>query len=102
MRFAIFPGLQRDISLAMLRGKTRASTILAPWVHPLTPYQYKKSNEPISLKGREAGAGYKNWLALVLGNKNDHTKPATVVKHVMERFRSVGMADEEARIWGFG
>ncbi len=82
--------------------KNKGVNYSGPWVHPLTPYQYKKPDEPISLKGREAGAGYKNWLALVLGNKNDHTEPATVVRHAMDRLRSVGMADEEARTWGFG
>ncbi len=82
--------------------KNKGINYSGPWVHPLTPYHYEKPDEPISLKGREADAGYKNWLALVLGNKNDHTEPATVVRHAIDRFRSVGMADEEARIWGFG
>jgi CRISPR system Cascade subunit CasA len=82
--------------------KNKGVNYSGPWVHPLTPYQYKKPDEPISLKGREAGEGYKNWLALVLGSKNEHTEPATVVTQVMDRLRTVGMANEEARIWGFG
>lgn len=69
------------------------------WTHPLTPYSLdsKGANAPLSIKGRQAGGGYRNWLGLVLGNDDHQPDAARVVAHFNTRVRR-----PRVRLWCFG
>lgn len=70
------------------------------WQHPLTPYDLSQAdNPPLSMKGKESGKGYGNWLGLVIGNPENNPAAAQVIKHFNEFF----VLDEiPRRIWCFG
>ena len=69
------------------------------WTHPLTPYSLDAKGEkpPISIKGRQAGRGYRDWLGLVLGNEDHQPDAAQVVKHFTTR-----QSKPSVRLWCFG
>lgn len=70
------------------------------WQHPLTPYSLDAKGEkpPLSIKGRQAGRGYRDWLGLVLGNENHQPDAARVVAH----FTAVKKPRVRTRLWCFG
>lgn len=69
------------------------------WQHPLTPYSLDAKGEkpPLSIKGRQAGKGYRDWLGLVLGNDDHQPDAAKVVAHFTVRLKK-----PRARLWCFG
>jgi len=73
------------------------------WLHPLTPYSLDPKGEkpPISIKGRQAGKGYREWLGLVLGNDDHQPDAAKVTRHFNER-RSRKEGRKGYRLWCFG
>ena len=73
------------------------------WLHPLTPYSLDPKGEkpPISIKGRQAGRGYREWLGLVLGNDDHQPDAAKVTRHFNER-RSRKEGRKGHRLWCFG
>ena len=73
------------------------------WLHPLTPYSLDPKGEkpPISIKGRQAGRGYREWLGLVLGNDDHQPDAAKVTRHFNER-RSRKEGRKGYRLWCFG
>lgn len=73
------------------------------WLHPLTPYSLDSKGEkpPISIKGRQAGKGYREWLGLVLGNDDHQPDAAKVTRHFNEK-RSRKEGRKGYRLWCFG
>lgn len=71
------------------------------WVHPLTPYSLDAKGEkpPISIKGHQAGRGYRDWLGLVLGNEEHQPDPAKVVSQFHAR---ASTARIKTKLWCFG
>lgn len=69
------------------------------WMHPLTPYSLdpKAEKPPLSIKGRQAGRGYRDWLGLVLGNEDHQPDAARVVRHFTAKVRQPA-----TRLWCFG
>lgn len=69
------------------------------WMHPLTPYSLDAKGEkpPISIKGRQAGRGYRDWLGLVLGKDDHQPDAARVVAHFTARVQR-----SPVRLWCFG
>lgn len=69
------------------------------WTHPLTPYSLdpKGIKPPISIKGRQAGRGYRDWLGLVLGNDDHQPDAAGVVAHFTTKVKQ-----PRTRLWCFG
>src|SRR5690606_8788436 len=69
------------------------------WLHPLTPYTLDAKGEkpPISIKGRQAGRGYRDWLGLVLGNEDHQPDAARVVAHFNTK-----ITKPKVRLWCFG
>ncbi len=69
------------------------------WTHPLTPYSIdaKGAKPPLSIKGRQAGRGYRDWLGLVLGNEDHQPDAAQVVRHHTIHVRRL-----QTRLWCFG
>ena len=85
------------------------------WLHPLTPYAIESENEPISLKAKTGGIRYKNWLGLVVQNKQkkSNTNPALIVKNYrdnryerLQRYFDSNngsvFASWEPQLWAFG
>ena len=73
------------------------------WLHPLTPYSLDSKGEkpPISIKGRQAGKGYREWLGMVLGNDDHQPDAAKVTRHFNEK-RSRKEGRKGYRLWCFG
>lgn len=73
------------------------------WLHPLTPYSLDPKGEkpPISIKGRQAGKGYREWLGLVLGSDDHQPDAAKVVRYFTEQ-RSRKERRKGCRLWCFG
>ncbi|MBB3101735.1 type I-E CRISPR-associated protein Cse1/CasA [Azomonas macrocytogenes] len=69
------------------------------WVHPLTPYSLDPKGEkpPLSIKGRQAGRGYRDWLGLVLSNDDHQPAAARVVAYF-----TVKVKTPRVRLWCFG
>jgi CRISPR system Cascade subunit CasA len=69
------------------------------WQHPLTPYSLDSKGEkpPLSIKGRQAGKGYRDWLGLVLGNEDHQPDAARVVAHFSSKLKKPSV-----RLWCFG
>lgn len=69
------------------------------WLHPLTPYSLDTKGEkpPLSIKGRQAGRGYRDWLGLVLGNDEHQPDAAHVVSHFISKVQK-----PDVRLWCFG
>ena len=69
------------------------------WTHPLTPYSLDSKGEkpPLSIKGRQAGRGYRDWLGLTLGSEDHQPDAAKIVAHF-----TVKVAKPRARLWCFG
>ncbi|CBL44342.1 conserved hypothetical protein [gamma proteobacterium HdN1] len=69
------------------------------WTHPLTPYCLDSNGKkpPISIKGRQAGRGYRDWLGLVLGNDDHQPDAAKVVAHFTAKLNKPAV-----RLWCFG
>ncbi len=69
------------------------------WLHPLTPYSLDAKGEkpPLSIKGRHAGRGYRDWLGLVLGNDEHQPDAAHVVSHFISKVQR-----PDVRLWCFG
>ncbi len=73
------------------------------WLHPLTPYSLDPKGEkpPISIKGRQAGKGYREWLGLVLGSDDHQPDAARVTRYFTEK-RSRKERRKGCRLWCFG
>lgn len=69
------------------------------WTHPLTPYSLDPKGEkpPLSIKGRQAGRGYRDWLGLVLGNEDHQPDAAQVGRHFTAK-----LGKPSVRLWCFG
>lgn len=69
------------------------------WTHPLTPYSLdpKGVKPPLSIKGRQAGRGYRDWLGLVLGNDDHQPDAAKTVAHFTSK-----LGQPPVRLWCFG
>ena len=74
------------------------------WQHPLTPYSLEADKEPLSIKGQPGGIGYRHWLGLAVNDDSGKAKkaPALVVQKYQQRWRSIGDATMNPRLWAFG
>ena len=98
-------GETANMHAAFVARKNKGINYTGNWVHPITPYEYSKSNEPISLKGRAAGEGYKNWTQLILECKTSkkNTEPASIVSEYYRSLQNwLKVYDEPIRLWVFG
>jgi CRISPR system Cascade subunit CasA len=81
------------------RSRHGGTNYAGDWMHPLTPYSLdpKAEKPPLSVKGRQAGRGYRDWLGLVLGNDDHQPDAARVVRHFTAKVRQPA-----TRLWCFG
>lgn len=73
------------------------------WLHALTPYRFDKNNKkpPLSVKGKQGGLTYKDWLPLLFGNK-DGEKAAAVVQDIyINKRRQLKGVDKAHNVWCF-
>lgn len=90
----------RDVRLIHhYRTRHGGTNYTGTWTHPLTPYSLDAKGEkpPISIKGRQAGRGYRDWLGLVLGNDDHQPDAAQVVAHFTTKVKQ-----PRTRLWCFG
>ena len=77
-----------------------------PWVHPLTPYSDEKKGEPpLTVKGKQGGLSYRDWLGLSLATTRNRKEmiPAKVVQRLQERANAYKEIRETGiRLWCFG
>ena len=74
------------------------------WQHVLTPYRHDKKNKSLllSVKGKQGGLAYSDWLGLSLGD-SDGVKPAAVVKDMyLNKRRRLKPADRDHKMWCYG
>ncbi len=59
------------------------------WVHPLTPYSFDESGNPAPLHMPRGGLGYRNWPAIVTGQRESRLRrePAATVKNALRLSR---------------
>jgi CRISPR system Cascade subunit CasA len=75
------------------------------WLHFLTPYRFdiKDKKPPLSVKGKQGGLSYKDWLGIVFGEDKKGEKPAAVVFNFFtQKRRKLKGADQNQRLWCFG
>jgi CRISPR system Cascade subunit CasA len=86
------------------RTKNYGVNYTGAWLHPLSPYNYDAKGEkpPLAVKGQKGGIGYRHWLGLTLGNKEQAPDAALVVKHFMQRQERLPEAARRMRLWCFG
>ncbi len=79
------------------------------WIHPLTPHKSDpKGKKPtLSIKGKQGGVGYQDWLALNFRQENNNVLPAQVVSaFYSEKLEVLKDYYPEittvARLWCFG
>ena len=73
------------------------------WLHLLTPYRFDPKNKkpPLSLKGKQGGLAYRDWLDMVLATDADE-QPAAVVDDMLNNKRSeLEGSDKEYNLWCF-
>jgi len=90
----------RDVRLIHhYRTRHGGTNYTGAWQHPLTPYSLDSKGEkpPLSIKGRQAGKGYRDWLGLVLGNEDHQPDAARVVAHFSSKLKK-----PQVRLWCFG
>lgn len=61
------------------------------WVHPLTPHSVAEDGAPDAFRMRRGGLGYRNWGALVTGERREkwRREPAICVRHGLSNRRKV-------------
>jgi CRISPR system Cascade subunit CasA len=70
-----------------------------PWLHPLSPYNIDKDNQPIPVHPQPGGIGYRHWLGLV-ENSSDNSRR---IARVVEQYRKLQRKDDDdRRLWAFG
>jgi CRISPR system Cascade subunit CasA len=76
------------------------------WSHPLTPYrQQKEGAEPYSVKPKSSRFGYRDWVAVTVGEKNESgiASPAPAVRAARsDRIAALRGGDLDARLQAGG
>lgn len=92
-------GAQNVKRIRHYRTRHGGTNYTGAWTHPLTPYSLDSKGEkpPLSIKGRQAGRGYRDWLGLVLGNEDHQPDAAQVVRHFTAK-----LGKPSVRLWCFG
>jgi len=73
------------------------------WIHPLTPYSYKR-DEPENIRPVNidiGGIGYRHWLGLVLADEDNGKQPALVVEEIKNRMQGMGLEGFRLRVFGY-
>lgn len=76
-----------------------------PWVHPLTPYTFKKNNEPNSLKASPEGFAYKHWQGVISVDEDANLRPARVLQYFRSHRESIfrrSYPELQFHVWVFG
>jgi CRISPR system Cascade subunit CasA len=86
------------------RTKTYGVHYTGAWLHPLSPYNYDAKGEknPLAVKGKKGGIGYRHWLGLTLGDKEQAPDAAVVVKHFYRNSDQMPANAKNVRLWCFG
>ncbi len=74
------------------------------WLHFLTPYRFdiKQKKPPLSVKGKQGGLSYKDWLGIAIGDDTTE-KPAIVVhRFLAQKWFELEDEDREYQLWCFG
>lgn len=70
--------------------------------HPLSPYyQTKKTELPVAQHGQPTGAGYLEWVGLVVEDKDGNRRPAGTVSHFREQ-RALQVSQRHPRLLAAG
>ena len=86
------------------RTKNYGVNYTGAWLHPLSPYNYDPKGEkpPLAVKGQPGGIGYRHWLGLTMGNRDQMPDAAVVVKYFMSHQGRLPDAAQRTRLWCFG
>lgn len=98
-----------------LSGALARGFVQKPWgpnygawfAHPLTPYRQQKQTEaPYSVKPKSSRLGYRDWVAVTLGERKDTiATPAEVLLQARgtrkDRLRTDGASDASVRVGGW-
>ncbi|HTV81620.1 MAG TPA: type I-E CRISPR-associated protein Cse1/CasA [Acidobacteriaceae bacterium] len=97
-------GQPADKLVRRYRTKNYGVKYTGAWLHPLSPYNYDPKGEkpPLAVKGKQGGIGYRHWLGLTLGNRDQMPDAALVVKHFMRQQDKFPDAARHTRLWCFG
>lgn len=102
-------GKHSDELIREYRTKTYGMNYDGEWIHPLTPHKSdpKGKNPTLSIKGKQGGVGYQDWLALNFRQENNNALPAQVVSaFYAEKLVTLKSYYPEittvARLWCFG
>lgn len=98
-------GAESEINYTRFKAKNYGINYGDGWSHTLTPYRHdpKNVNPPLSIKGKQGGLSYKDWLGLVIGEKQTGETPATVVQHFLnKKYYKLDKIDRDFRLWCFG
>lgn len=85
------------------RTKNYGTNYEGNWVHPLTPYRFDPNHKkpPISLKGRQGGLGYRDWLSLALWSEVSSDKVAFNVRSFHIEKRAAAEIEASLRCFGY-
>ncbi len=102
-------GKHSDELISDYRTKNYGINYDGEWIHPLTPHKSDpKGKKPtLSIKGKQGGVGYRDWLALNFRQENNNALPAQVVSaFYAEKLEALKDYCPEittvARLWCFG
>jgi CRISPR system Cascade subunit CasA len=70
------------------------------WLHFLTPYRedVKKKTPPLSIKGKQGGLSYKDWLGIAIGDD----KAIVVHRFLAQKWFELEKEDRQYQLWCFG
>jgi len=98
-----------EIYASKVSRKNKGVNYSGNWIHPLTPYEFSDKQEAISIKGRTAGTGYRNWAQFVLNGESGkrRTEIAMVVGQYYNSLQywmndNKNFDFEEPRLWVAG
>lgn len=97
-------GQPAEMLVRRYRTKNYGVNYTGVWLHPLSPYNYDPKGEkpPLAVKGQKGGIGYRHWLGLTLGSKEQTPDAALVVKHFIQQQERLPEAARRMRLWCFG
>ncbi|MCJ8270883.1 MAG: type I-E CRISPR-associated protein Cse1/CasA, partial [Psychrosphaera sp.] len=74
------------------------------WLHFLTPYRFdiKEQKPPLSVKGKQGGLSYKDWLGIAIGDDKAEKSAVVVHRFLAQKWFELEKEDREYQLWCFG
>jgi CRISPR system Cascade subunit CasA len=97
-------GCESEQNFTQFKTKNYGPNYGDGWLHLLTPYRFddKKKKPPLSIKGKQGGLSYKDWMGIAIGDIDSGEKPAAVISHfINNKLPTLKRADKDFQIWCF-